>query len=180
MHAASLGCPIEAFAYVLLVWSGSENGSTELQFIRVRPDDAEARRCVARYREELGARFPAGFSPTGNACAADAELSDPVGTFLLVGFGARALGCGGVRTLSPGLGEIKQMWVDPSLRGQGAGRRLLVALEAAAGDLGHRRVRLDTSRHLGAARRLYLASGYREIPDYNQNPYADHWFEKDL
>lgn len=30
------------------------------------------------------------------------------------------------------------------------------------------------------ALQLYRASGYREIPRFNDNPYAHHWFEKAL
>ena len=31
----------------------------------------------------------------------------------------------------------------------------------------------------GEARALYLRNGYREVARYNDNPYADHWFQKD-
>jgi len=41
-------------------------------------------------------------------------------------------------------------------------------------------VRLDTNGSLGEALRLYRDCGYREIPRYNHNPYAQHWFEKTL
>jgi hypothetical protein len=41
-----------------------------------------------------------------------------------------------------------------------------------------RTLRLDTHRSLEAARAMYLRNGYREIPAYNDNPYAHHWFEK--
>ena len=27
---------------------------------------------------------------------------------------------------------------------------------------------------------MYLSAGYVEIPRYNDNPYANHWFEKRL
>jgi hypothetical protein len=30
------------------------------------------------------------------------------------------------------------------------------------------------------ALQLYRSSGYHEIARYNDNPYAQHWFEKDL
>ena len=41
-------------------------------------------------------------------------------------------------------------------------------------------MRLDTAAHLTEALALYLAAGYREIPPYNDNPYAAHWLEKGL
>ena len=41
-------------------------------------------------------------------------------------------------------------------------------------------VRLDTGRLQPHARALYEAEGYRSIPDYNDNPYASFWGEKEL
>jgi hypothetical protein len=55
-----------------------------------------------------------------------------------------------------------------------------VALEEQAVELGHRRVRLYTNRSLGEAKAMYRSRGYEEIPRYNDDPYANHWFEKRL
>ena len=41
-------------------------------------------------------------------------------------------------------------------------------------------LRLDTNRALTEAHALYRSEGYREIARFNDNPYADHWFEKRL
>ena len=53
-------------------------------------------------------------------------------------------------------------------------------LEEAARAAGHRRVVLDTSSGQPEALAMYRALGYREVPDYNANPYAAHWFAKAL
>ena len=45
---------------------------------------------------------------------------------------------------------------------------------------GVRTLRLDTNRALTEAHALYRSEGYREIARFNDNPYADHWFEKRL
>ena len=81
---------------------------------------------------------------------------------------------------SPGVGEIKRMWVAPQVRGRGVGRKLLGALEHAARERRLLTVRLDTHASLAEALHLYRTSGYREIPRFNDNPYAHHWFEKTL
>jgi hypothetical protein len=39
-------------------------------------------------------------------------------------------------------------------------------------------VRLDTNGTLTEAISLYRSLGYAEIPAYNDEPYAHHWFEK--
>jgi hypothetical protein len=41
-------------------------------------------------------------------------------------------------------------------------------------------LRLDTRRDLAEERRLYAWLGYQEVPAFNDNPYADHWFAKTL
>jgi hypothetical protein len=41
-------------------------------------------------------------------------------------------------------------------------------------------VRLDTGPRQPHARTLYLSAGYTEIPDYNANPAASFWGEKEL
>jgi ribosomal protein S18 acetylase RimI-like enzyme len=70
------------------------------------------------------------------------------------------------------------MWVAPSARGLGIGRRLLAELEARAAASGSRAVRLDTNDSLREAINLYRSSGYREVDAFNDERYAHHWFEK--
>jgi ribosomal protein S18 acetylase RimI-like enzyme len=72
------------------------------------------------------------------------------------------------------------MWVSPAVRGLGLGRRLLTGLEAHAAANRVRTLRLETNRSLDEAIRLYRAAGYREVPAFNDEPYAHHWFEKTL
>lgn len=39
---------------------------------------------------------------------------------------------------------------------------------------------LETNRALLEAYGFYTSSGYREVAPFNDEPYADHWFEKRL
>jgi GNAT superfamily N-acetyltransferase len=88
--------------------------------------------------------------------------------------------CGAVKTLGPGVGYLKRMWVADALRGLGLGRRLLAALESQAQELGMTTLCLETNRALVEAIRLYQRSGYEEVKPFNTEPYAHHWFEKHL
>ena len=72
------------------------------------------------------------------------------------------------------------MWVDPAARGLGVGRRLLAELESRAAANGSRTVRLDTNGALTEALAMYRSAGYREVEPFNDEQYADHWFEKRL
>ena len=72
------------------------------------------------------------------------------------------------------------MWLDPSVRGLGVGRRLLAELERHARSAHVTTLRLETNRALVEAIDLYRRSGYVEVDAFNAEPYAHHWFEKRL
>ena len=85
-----------------------------------------------------------------------------------------------MQRIAPDTAEIKRMWVHPAWRGAGLGARMLGRLEELARDLGHERVNLDTNSSLSEAIAMYEAAGYVARPAYNDNPYARHWFTKNL
>lgn len=72
------------------------------------------------------------------------------------------------------------MWVSRDARGHGVGYQILLGLEQVAQNAGFSRIRLDSNRTLTEAHALYLRCGYGDIKRYNDNPYADLWFEKTL
>jgi DNA-binding MarR family transcriptional regulator len=145
---------------------------------RVHPAAAEARWCVAQYFEELDRRFDRGFDPGQSIPADDAEMVPPRGAFLVASVEGEAVGCGAVKTIETGVGALKRMWVAEPARGLGLGRRMLVALEDEARTLGFTALRLETNRALTEAIALYRRAGYVEVPAFNTDPYANHWFEK--
>lgn len=158
--------------------TGAGDAASTVRIEDIDPRSEDARAAMGSYFAELDARFPGGFDP-GDDDGADA-LAPPSGAFLVVRSGDRVVGCGGVQAIGDGVGEIKRMWVDSALRGRGLGRRLLAELEARAASLGHGLVRLDTNGELVEAVALYRRAGYGEIQRYNDNPYAERFFEKPL
>lgn len=144
------------------------------------PTSADARACIDAYLRELDERFESGFDASVGPSADPQELVPPSGVLLLARLDDAALACGALKVIGPGIGEIKRMWVSPDARGLGIAQRLLDALEAHAHQMHLTTLRLDTNRTLVEARALYARNGYREIARYNDNPYADHWFEKRL
>jgi DNA-binding MarR family transcriptional regulator/predicted N-acetyltransferase YhbS len=137
-------------------------------------DSEDARSCLAAYFAELSERFKSSFDPGST------DMSEDGSILILARSANKPVGCGVLRPLGPGVGEIKRMWVAPSARGTGLARRLLSALEAEAASRGLDAVRLDTNGALVEALNLYRSAGYRDIDRYNDNPYADFWFEKQL
>ena len=151
-----------------------------LRLERVAPTSPAARWCVGQYFEELDRRFEAGFDPAASVPAEDRDLIPPLGAFLVAFVDGDAVACGAVKSLSPGVGSLKRMWVAGTVRGLGIGRRMLEALETQARELGLTTLRLETNQALQEAIRLYRSAGFREVAAFNEDPYAHHWFEKRL
>ena len=97
-----------------------------------------------------------------------AEVAEGRGAFLVVQRNQTPVGCGAVRRLDAETGELKRMYVAPSERGHGIGRRLVQALEDEARKLGVRRLVLETGIRQDAALALYRATGFRTIPLYGE------------
>jgi GNAT superfamily N-acetyltransferase len=72
------------------------------------------------------------------------------------------------------------MWVAPRARGLGLGRRLLGTLESCARDAGATSAQLETNSDLTEALTLYASAGWTQTTAFNDEPYADRWFEKPL
>jgi DNA-binding MarR family transcriptional regulator/ribosomal protein S18 acetylase RimI-like enzyme len=157
--------------------------------VRIRPADPrepDARSCIASYFDELARRFPSGFDPRQTRPATDEQFTEPAGVLLVAYLRGSAVGCVGLVTHGlqaaeiGAIAEIKRLWVSAAARGLGLGRRLLSEAEDQARSRGVTVLRLDTNPTLTEAIQLYRTSGYQEIPPYNDEPYAGHWFEKRL
>lgn len=144
------------------------------------PASADAQACIANYFAELEARFDGGFDPARTNSSDVVELVGGDGVLLVARLRGDPVGCGALKLDGAAPAEIKRLWVSPAARGLGLGRRLLAELERAAVDRGADLVRLDTNRALTEAIALYHSTGYREIPAFNDEAFAHHWFEKAL
>jgi DNA-binding MarR family transcriptional regulator len=141
------------------------------------PAEPAARHCLREYAAELNRRFPAGFTPERSLPVHDEAVRPPRGLVLVATLLGEPVGFGSLKFHDGTWTELKRLWVAEDARGLGLGRRLLAELEArASGEA----VRLDTNAALTEAIALYRTAGYREVAPYNDEPYADHWFEKRL
>jgi GNAT superfamily N-acetyltransferase len=154
--------------------------AASVQIVPVDPEHPDARYCLAEYVAELNRRSERGFDPSVGATAMPHEVRPPAGQFLVAYLHGDAIGCGAVKH-NPGTpAEIKRMWIAPAARGLGLGRRLLAELEACALTGGAHSARLETNAVLTEALALYRSTGWVEVPAFNGEPFADHWFEKAL
>jgi DNA-binding MarR family transcriptional regulator/GNAT superfamily N-acetyltransferase len=146
----------------------------------VDPAHPDAQHCLTSYFAELEQRSKTKLDPATTASAQPHEMRMPDGLLLVAYLRGEAIGCGAVKLHGRKPCEIKRMWVDPAARGLGLGRRLLTELESLAGSHGARVAHIETSRHLPEAIALYRSSGWVEVAPFNEEPFADHWFEKRL
>jgi GNAT superfamily N-acetyltransferase len=145
------------------------------------PRDAGARYCLQAYFAELGRRFDAGFNPARSISASDEEMTLPHGLLVVAYLHGAAVGCGALKLhVDTRIAELKRMWVAPEVRGLGVGRRLVESLSAEAASRGMVTLRLETNRSLFEAKHLYETAGFVEVERFNDDPYAQHWFQKDL
>ncbi|MFL6564795.1 MAG: GNAT family N-acetyltransferase [Burkholderiales bacterium] len=98
-----------------------------------------------------------------------AKFYPPTGRFYLVRHDERDVGVGCLKRLVQGVGEIQRMYIQPHVRGIGAGRALVQRLLREARELGYTRVRLESLRALAPAHTLYRSVGFVEV-----EPYSDH------
>jgi len=86
----------------------------------VDPTSTQAQRCLQLFSAELEERFPEGFDR--GALVPPGQASGKDGAFVVARERERLIGCGVLRTLEPGIGEIRHLWVDADARGIGLGR----------------------------------------------------------
>lgn len=154
-------------------------------FVPTASDDPVAARLLDDYFTSRALGFtthPGGYRVTHPD---PAWFTPPAGVFLVVHDEAgRPVGCGGIRRIddvdAQTTYEVKHVWIEEPSRGRGWSRLLMDELERRALALGAAQVVLDTNASLEAAQHLYRSSGYEEIPAYNLNRNATHWFRKRL
>lgn len=151
-----------------------------LQLAECDPAAPAARTCLAAYYAELDARFTGGFRVELSRDPDAADLVRPRGAFIVAFDGDQPVGCIALKGTDKGYAEIKRMWTASGQRGSGLAKQLMQAAEQAARELGITLLRLDTNSTLTDAIAIYRHWGWREIPRFNDDPYAEVFFEKPL
>ena len=115
-------------------------------------------------------------SPAESVHALDSvALAGPAITFWTAREGAEVLGCGALKRLEHGQGEIKSMRTAGHARGRGIATLLLTHILAEARMSGYERLSLETGSQdfFAPARRLYQRHGFsicRPFADYGDDP----------
>jgi GNAT superfamily N-acetyltransferase len=98
-----------------------------------------------------------------------AKFYPPSGRFYVIRREDANVGVGCFKRINPSVAEIQRMYVQPHVRGVGAGRLLLQQLLLDAREIGYEVVRLESLKFLSAAHALYRSAGFAEITPYAEN-----------
>jgi putative acetyltransferase len=138
--------------------------------LRIVPDDLTGTAVLALLQMHLDEMHR--WSPPASVHAMPAaRLRQPDVAFFSAWDGDTLAGCGAIKHLGDGHGELKSMRAAPAYRGRGVGKALLRHLLAEAGARGYLRVSLETGRPepFHAAQALYRAHGFAEC-----SPFGDY------
>jgi GNAT superfamily N-acetyltransferase len=148
--------------------------------ITIRPAEFPHHRELVRalfreYAESLG--FSLCFQGFDEELAAlPGKYAPPAGRLLLAWNGDDAVGCVALRPVDAGRCEMKRLYLRPSARAAGLGRRLAERICVEAREAGYAQICLDTLPTMSAAVRLYTSMGFRPIDPYVFNPIEEAMF----
>lgn len=134
---------------------------------------------------QLSRRYMAELYPPESIYQEDPQRLLATDTFFIGAYLERKLlGIGAVKNIdaSPAYGEIKNLFVDPRQRGQGASRLIMNALEQSLVDSNIMLCRLETGLGQAESIGLYQSLGYQQCPpygDYKPDPLS-YFMEKEL
>ncbi len=136
----------------------------EVTITVVPVDGTQARDLQGRQIAEMARRY----GGAGPAPLRGVDFEAPDGCFVVAVFDGVAVACGGLRLLSPGVAEIKRMYVDPTVRRRGIGARVLAFLEERARAMGYVEMWLETGAEQPDAISLYVSAGYLPRAPYGE------------
>lgn len=133
--------------------------------VSLRPlpyDHPVAHRLVEQVQQEYVQRY----GGRDAAVVEPDEFLPPRGIFLVAEIDGVPAGCGAWRALSPGVAEIKRMYVEPGFRRRGLARLIVAVLEDGAARAGQRCVVLNTGNQQPEAVALYADLDYLPVSGY--------------
>ena len=142
--------------------------------MRIEPDDLTRPQVLALLNEHLANMNE--LSPPESMHALDvSRLRAPGISFWTVWDGDELLGCGALKELEPGHGEVKSMRTPKVLRRRGAGRAVLAHIVEVARERKYQRLSLETGSMDAflPAQRLYQSFGFDycgPFADYREDP----------
>lgn len=135
-------------------------GAPDLTVVRAEVDDPVLAPLLRDLMIEYTTRYGGPSPYTTLTEVPPSDFSGPDGAFLALTQDGETIAGGALRRYDEQTAEVKRVWTSARHRRRGLALRLMAELEAAAGELGYRRIHLTTGRRQPEAVALYLAAGY--------------------
>jgi putative acetyltransferase len=128
---------------------------------------------AARLIENLSAELGARYGDDGSGAFSPDDVLVSGWAFVIAWLdGWAVVGCGALRPLERGVGEVKRMFVEKDARRRGVARTILQHLETIAAQSGYRVLRLETGILQPESIGLYESAGFRRVRRYGR--YVDN------
>ena len=153
----------------MLIANGREPSLHATQ-VESREQAAEVRELFLEYARSL--TFDLCFQSFDKELAGlPGDYAPPDGRLLLATFEGQAAGCVALHKIENDVCEMKRLYVRPQFRGKGLGKALAERIIHEAGEIGYKKLRLDTVEPvMRTAVAMYRALGFQEIDPYRGNP----------
>jgi GNAT superfamily N-acetyltransferase len=137
---------------------GFGRNQTPLVFEQTTPDDPDTVLLIDRLNAEL---IDLADDPSENHFTLTTDqVTGTNGVMVRARLDDNLIGCGALRRIGPGVGELKRMFVLPDQRGTRIGAAILDVLELHAARLAFNELRLETGPRQPAAIALYEGVGF--------------------
>lgn len=158
--------------------TGSREG-TQVRMLRVHHDDPRVEGMLVGLLEEYTERYGAEGAAHELTRYPVTEFASPYGRMVLAEIDGEVVAGGAIRPYRkdraemPETAEFKRIWTSSRHRRKGLARKIMIALEEAARDLGYSRVVLFTGPSQPEAIALYERIGYRWVDptEFDHLPY---------
>lgn len=127
-----------------------------------RPDSPDAVALIEELEALLAPQYP---TESRHGLSVDRLIAESV-AFFVVRYDGSPAGCGGIKLVGTGYGELKRMYVRPAFRGLGLAKGLVERLATHACEHGVSLLRLETGIHQREAIGLYERMGFQRIPAF--------------
>jgi putative acetyltransferase len=139
----------------------------EITPVRTEADIASVAELFGEYASSLGVDLEyQGLSAELDALPG--QYAPPLGDLLIARVNGEVAGCVALRAYDQCSLEMKRLYVRPSVRGIGLGKRLVEAAITIARQSGYAELRLDTLASMVSAQSLYRTLGFIEIAPYGK------------
>ena len=147
--------------------------------IQIEPYTNVLRKGVFDFTERCFSELGKRFEPEGRHGFYNDIESEFIVFYCLISDGT-VVGTVGLKKIDDKTAELKSLYLDKDLRGQGWGSKLMQYAINFANDSGYKTIVLDSMSQYKEALKLYERFGFKSYERYNDNQYADVFMRLDL